>query len=272
MPPTSLITAADAQGGASIGALIREWRTTRRLSQMELALDVGISPRHLSFVETGRSRPSAELLMALADQMEVPMRTRNLWLLASGYAPRYAESPLDSQRMHSVRAALQRLLDAHHPYPGVVLDRHWNVVLANASAQKLVGLLPDFLKGPTLNTFRASLHPQGWARLTRNFDEWGPYLLQELQRAVARHRDPDIRALAEEVAGYPNVQALKSVRAPAAADALLVPVVLELHGATLSFFSTLTAFGTPRDITLDELCVELFYPSDVATEVLLRAA
>ncbi|MFZ6769904.1 helix-turn-helix domain-containing protein [Undibacterium sp. Di26W] len=268
-------TVSNAHHDGSVGSLIREWRTLRKLSQMDLALDINISPRHLSFVETGRSTPSADLLMQIAAQLDVPLRTRNTWLLAAGYAPRYSEQGLDSARMAQARAAVQRLLDTHDPYPGVALDRHWNVVLHNQAAAALMGLLPASLSAQPMNMFRASLHPQGFAAYTKNFDEWGSYLLQVLQRLMLNARDESIVALLEEINTYPNVQALKqstpgNAMATATEPALLVPCVLDLHGQQLSLFTTLTTFGSPRDITLHELCVELFYPSDPQTEGFLK--
>src|SRR3954471_15048814 len=164
---------------AAVGELIREWRGVRRRSQMDLALDVGVSPRHLSFVETGRSKPSPELVLALAQHLDVPLRERNTLLLAAGFAPRFAETPLDAPTMKRVRGALQRVLDAHDPYPGVVLDRHWNVVAANAAALRLPEGLPPELLGPPMNIFRVSLHPDGLGGRTTNFDEWASYLMGE---------------------------------------------------------------------------------------------
>jgi transcriptional regulator with XRE-family HTH domain len=258
--------------GVSVGTLLRDWRSRRRLSQMELALDVGISPRHLSFVETGRSRPSADLLMTLAARLEVPLRERNRMLLSSGYAPRYSQQPLQARDMQPVRAALQRLLELHQPYPGLVLDRQWNVVLANDAALSLTALLPPALREPSLNIFRASLHPQGLSRLTANFEEWAGYLLHTLQAAVSNSSDAELASLEQEVLSYPNVQALRTKRqAPLPGPALLVPCVLDLPGGRLSMFTTLTTFGTPRDVTLEELCVELFYPADAETLNLMRA-
>lgn len=265
-PPSS------AYAPSGIGGLIKEWRQQRRLSQMDLALDVGISPRHLSFVETGRSRPSAEVLLAIAERLELPLRTRNTWLMAAGYAPRYSEQAWTSSKMAQIHAALNKLLSAHQPYPGVVLDGRWNVVLANAAAQGLVGLLPEFLRQPQVNLFRASLHPQGFAALTQNFPDWGSYLVHELQKLVLQSRDDEMMALAREIAQYPNVAALKPLAAEPAGGvpSLLIPCVLEINGHRFSLFTTLTSFGTPRDITLAELSVELFYPSDPETDVLLH--
>ena len=155
-----------------VGPLVKEWRGRRRRSQLDLALEVGVSARHLSFVETGRSKPSPELVLTLADHLDVPLRERNTLLLAAGYAPRYRETPLHDPSMDQVRASLDRLLAAHDPYPGVVIDAHWDVVVANQAAGLLTALLPPTLAGPPLNVFRACLHPDGLARLTRNLEPW----------------------------------------------------------------------------------------------------
>lgn len=269
--------ASSAHAAGVLGPLLRQWRSQRRRSQLDLALDVGISARHLSFIETGRSRPSAQVLMALAAQLELPLRERNRLLLAAGYAPRYGERDWHSDGMAPVRAALQRLLDAHQPYPGLVLDRQWNVVQANAAAETLAAALPAHLKTPQFNVFRASLHPEGMAAHTLNFDEWGGYLLDALHRAVlSSGGDAALAALESEVLAYPNVAPLRerAEQQPApAAPPLLVPCVLQWPGGgRLSLFTTLTTFGTPRDVTLDELCVELFYPADAQSEALLRGA
>ena len=264
---------ATAHDGA-LGPLLRHWRSQRRRSQLDLALDVGISARHLSFIETGRSRPSAQVLMQLAAQLDLPLRERNRLLLAAGYAPRYAERDFDSDSMAPVRQALQRLLDAHHPYPGIVLDRRWNVVMSNGAAQGLTGLLSPALAVPPLNIFRVSLHPEGMAAHTSNFAEWGSYMLDALHRSVLSSGDEVLRELEREVRGYPNVAALLAQADPAVESqvpALLVPCVLELPVGRLSMFTTLTTFGTARDVTLDELSVEMFYPSDAASEALLRS-
>ncbi|MGE0807489.1 MAG: helix-turn-helix domain-containing protein [Burkholderiaceae bacterium] len=254
-----------------VGALMREWRTRRRRSQMDVALAVGVSPRHLSFVETGRSRPSPATLLAMAEELQVPLRERNRLLLAAGYAPRFQERAIAGPEMSVVLQSLQRLLDAHQPYPGVVLDRHWNVVLGNAATQAMIGLLPPELITPVPNIFRLSLHPQGMASITANFDEWGRYLLRQLRRLAADAPDAQWEALSSEVLAYPNVAALASREVPAEEATLLVPCVMQLPAGRVSMFTTLTTFGTPRDITLEELCVELFYPADEASAALLRA-
>lgn len=273
---TAASTAAAATPMPAVGDILRTWRSRRRRSQMDLALDVGVSTRHLSFIETGRARPSPAMLEALAGALQVPLRERNQLLLAAGYAPRYAARTLDDAGMRQVRSALERLLRAHEPNPGLVVDRQWNVVMVNRTATALAGLLPPALLQPQFNVFRASLHPEGLAALTENFTEWAAYLLQVLRRSILTSGDAGLQQLEQEVLAYPNIAALGP---PPAADAgaepaLLVPCVLRLPpplDGRLSMFTTLTTFGTPRDITLEELSIELFYPADDASEALLRA-
>jgi transcriptional regulator with XRE-family HTH domain len=255
------------------GELLRAWRAKRRLSQLELGLTAGVSARHLSFIETGRAKASAELLVALADVLDMPLRQRNALLLAGGFAPRYPESALDAPALAAMREAVTRVLDAHDPYPGLALDRQWNAVIANAAARRLLALVPEDLLAPPHNVFRLGLHPRGMAALTSNFDDWGRYLLRTLQRLAEESTEPEAAALLDEVRAYPNVQALLARRAPLPrGDELIVPCVLELPGRRLSLFTTLATFGSPRDVTLAELTVELFYPSDAATAAALRAA
>lgn len=251
---------------SQVGPLIREWRHRRRRSQLDVAVDVGVSARHLSFVETGRSRPSPELVLTIADHLDVPLRERNDLLLAAGYAPRYARTPLDDDSMTRVRASLQRMLDAHDPYPGVAIDRCWNVVLANRSALVLTAAVAEHVLTPPLNVFRLCLHPEGLASRTLNFDDWAGYLLGQLRRTLALTGDAELAALEREVTAYPNVAALDGASSAPDEPSLLVPFVVELGGRRLSMFTTLTTFGTPRDVTLDELSVELFFPADDETE------
>lgn len=258
---------------AGAGPLLRAWRSKRRVSQLALSLDAGISARHLSFVENGRSQPSADLLGALAEQLKLPLRERNELFLAAGYAPRFAETPLDAPDMAGIVAALKRLLDAHDPYPGVALDRNWNVVLANRAAGALVALLPPRLTTPALNIFRASLHPEGFAAITENFSEWGRHLLDELTHFAASSLDGSAAALLEEVRAYPNVRALLAEPRASGGESrqLLIPCTLTLPNQRLSMFTTLATFGSARDVTLAELKVELFYPADAASAAALGA-
>jgi transcriptional regulator with XRE-family HTH domain len=178
-------------GGA--GPLLREWRDRRRRSQLDLSLDVGVSTRHLSFVETGRAKPSPELVLAIAEHLDVPLRERNTLLMAAGFAPRFHETPLDAPDMERMTRSLQRMLDAHHPFPGVVLDRQWNVVLTNMAAAVLASGLPQALVGPPLNIFRVSLHPDGLAARTLNFDEWGSYSRATASWPTCWRRSPPTR-------------------------------------------------------------------------------
>ena len=189
-----------------VGELLRDWRTRRRRSQMDLALDVGVSTRHLSFVETGRSRPSAELVLAIAHHLDVPLRERNGLLLAAGYAPRFSQMSLDDPAMDHVRASIQRMLDAHDPYPGAVIDRQWNVAMVNRAGLMLATGLPDHVLGPPLNVYRLCLHPDGLARRTTNFTDWATYLLGQLRRSIMLTGDPDARwRCSTKCLTYPNV-------------------------------------------------------------------
>ncbi len=259
-------------GHAALGALLREWRERRRVSQLDLSLTVGVSARHLSFIETGRSRPSPEMVLALAEGLDVPLRERNTLLLAAGFAPRYQSRPLEDAALTPARDAVQRLLDAHDPYPGIVIDRCWNIVGANAAASALTAGLPAELLGPPANVYRLCLHPDGLAGRTLNFPEWAGYLLHQLRRTIALTGDPGLQALDDEVRGYPGVGSAAQARStPDNAGALLIPFVLDVGGGQpLSMFTTLTTFGTPLDVTLAELAVELFYPADAASAGLLH--
>jgi hypothetical protein len=191
--------------------------------------------------------------------------------MAAGYAPRYSQASLDDGALHRVRTVVQQMLDHHDPYPSVAVDRYWNVVLANRAAGMITAGLPPELAGPTVNVFRACLHPDGLAPVTVNFADWAGYLLGELRRMAAHTADPQAISLLEEVSAYPTVAALGDWRRrpPPDEPALLVPWNLAVGGQELSLFTTITSFGTPSDITLAELAVELFYPADEVTEAFL---
>ncbi|HEX2783612.1 MAG TPA: helix-turn-helix domain-containing protein [Ilumatobacteraceae bacterium] len=255
-----------------VGDLLRDWRTRRRRSQMDLALDAGVSTRHLSFVETGRSRPSPELVLALAHHLEVPLRERNDLLLAAGYAPRFSQMTIDDPAMDQVRASIQRMLDAHDPYPGVAVDRQWNVTIANRAALQLTDGLPGTILGPPLNVYRLCLHPDGLARRTTNFTDWASYLLRQLRRSIALTGDPVLQSLLEEVTSYPNVAQIAPLTGASRADdpQLLIPFRLATPLGELSLFTTLTTFGTPLDVTVDELAIELFFPANDHSDQILR--
>jgi transcriptional regulator with XRE-family HTH domain len=258
------------QHAANAGRLLREWRTRRNLSQLELAAGSAVSSRHLSFIETGRARPSREMVLHLADRLEVPLRERNVLLLAAGYAPVFAERPLEDAEMAPVREALERFLAAHEPYPAVVLDRHWNLVLANGALAILVdGVAPELLEPPA-NALRATLHPQGMAPRIVNFDEWSAHLVDRLRREIALTGDPELETLLAEVLTYPGVRDDPPTPDVAAAGRIALPLELRHGDRRLSFLSTLTTFGTAADVTLAELSLEAFYPADPESAAALR--
>ena len=249
--------------------MLREWREDRRRSQMDLAIDVGVSTRHLSFVETGKSKPSPELVLALAEHLDVPLRERNAMLLAAGYAPRYPQTPLDADAMASVRAALAGLIRAHDPYPAVVVDRRWNVVMANNGAQGFLDGVAAHLLGPPLNSYRVTLHPEGMAPRIENFDEWAHDLLATLDRQVAATRDHACATCSTRSALPERRRTRRVVAHPQRTPTVVVPLKLRVGDLTQSWFSTNTSIGTPVDITLDELHVELFHPADEATAAMV---
>src|SRR4051794_24653056 len=260
------MTAISTSGG--VGSLLRDWRARRRLSQMELALDADVSARHLSFVETGRSKPSRDLVLQLADHLEVPLRERNALLLAAGYAPAYAERPLGDEAMAPVRDALERLLKGHEPFPAVAVDRQWELVAANGPALALLtdGVAPELLEPPA-NTLRVSLHPDGLAPRIANLAEYSSHLLHLVAREAAATGDPALLALHEELRAYPGVVD-ETPHDPT--GALFLPLRLRAGDAELSFFSTLATFGTALDVTVAELRIESFYPANEATAAALR--
>jgi transcriptional regulator with XRE-family HTH domain len=247
-----------------VGTLLRDWRRRRRLSQLDLALEAGVSARHLSFVETGRSRPSPDMVLHLADQLEVPLRERNHLLLAAGYAPVYAERPLEDPEMEPVRRALDFLLAAHDPYPALVIDRRWNLVAANQSLGLLTALVAPALLEPPANVLRASLHPDGLAPHIANLGEWRAHLLERLDRQVALSGDGELAALRAELAGYPGPAETHHI-----GDEVLVPLRLRAGESELAFFSTVATFGTAVEITAAELSIESFFPADAATAAFL---
>jgi transcriptional regulator with XRE-family HTH domain len=254
-----------------VGELLRQWREHRRLSQLDLALQAEISTRHLSFVETGRSRPSRDMLLRLAEQLEVPLRERNHLLVAGGYAPVYGQTALDSPQMAGVRAALRQVLAGHEPYPAVVVDRGWNLVDANASVGLLIGQVDPALLVPPVNVLRVSLHPDGMAPQIVNLSEWRAHLLDRLRRQIALTADPELVELHRELRDYPCDQPEPEIEVPGPGD-VVVPLRLRHGGRELSFLSIMATFGTPLDVTVAELAIESFFPADADTGRLLRDA
>jgi transcriptional regulator with XRE-family HTH domain len=253
-----------------VGALLRRWRDQRRLSQMELALEAEVSTRHLSFVETGRAKPSREMVVRLAEHLDVPLRERNALLLAAGYAPAYPESSLEDAELGQVREAVRRLLVAHEPFPAVAVDRRWELVDGNAGVPLITAGAAAHLLEPPVNALRLALHPEGMAPRIANLAEWRSHLLGRLRREVTATQDPQLKALLAELSEYPGGEEPEG-QVPRAGE-IVVPLRIGTDEAgELAFMSTVTTFGTPLDITVSELSIEAFFPADDHTANVLRA-
>lgn len=263
------MTATTAEAAHSVGGLLREWRRRRRLSQLDLACEAEISTRHLSFLETGRSLPSRDMVLHLAERLDVPLRERNMLLVAAGYAPVFPERPLDDPALSAARRAVDAVLAGHEPHPAVALDRHWTLVAANrAVAPLLDGAAPELLR-PPVNVLRLSLHPEGLAPRIANLPEWRAHLLARLRRQIELTADPALAALLEELRAYPGrAEATPAPRGDPSGVA--VPLRLRTREGDLSFLSTTMVFGTPVDVTLSELAIEAFFPADAETPGTLR--
>jgi transcriptional regulator with XRE-family HTH domain len=248
-----------------VGQLLREWRTRRRLSQLAFAVEADISARHLSFLETGRARPSREMLLHLAEHLAVPLRERNLMLVAAGYAPAFPERPLDDPALRAARKAIDQVLAGHEPFPALAIDRHWSLVAHNAAVLPLMAGLSEELRQPPINVLRASLHPDGLAPRIANLAEWRAHLLARLRRQIDLTADPILVSLMAELQQYPGGEARPNTAAGQAYGEVAVPFELVAPDGTLVFLSTTMVFGTPIDITLSELALEFFFPADAAT-------
>ncbi|MEU8650657.1 helix-turn-helix transcriptional regulator [Streptomyces sp. NPDC048737] len=262
-------TGPAASADRGVGPLLRAWRERRKVSQLELALRADSSARHISFVETGRSRPSEEMVLRLAEHLDVPVRERNALLVSAGYAPRYRETPLDDPALDALRAGVERLIQGYEPYPALVVDATYNVLAANRGITMLLADLPESLLAPPLNAMRLTLHPEGLAPRIRNLPQWRGHLLAQMERQIALHRSTPLRTLYEEVAAYP-VPEPSSETSPEAepVDAVpyfALPMLIEHEGRTLSFISSISTFNTPMDVTVAELAIETLLPADPAT-------
>lgn len=254
---------------SAFGPALRDWRNRRRLSQLDLAIEAEISTRHLSFLETGRARPSRDMVLRLAERLSVPMRERNALLSLAGFAAVHGERTLDAPDMAAARNAIERLLKAHEPYPALAVDRGWNLVMANAAvAPLLAGAAAHLLEGP-INVLRLSLHPEGLAPRIRNLPEWRAHVLDRLRAQFAASADPAILALLDELWAYPAAPGPRAQLS--AGHAIVTPLVLEGPNGPLSFISTTTVFGTPLDVTLSEIAIEAFFPADEETARRLSA-
>ncbi|MEU3840449.1 helix-turn-helix transcriptional regulator [Streptomyces sp. NPDC028635] len=261
-----------APAGQGVGPLLRAWRVRRRISQLELALRADSSARHISFIETGRSRPSEEMVLRLAEHLEVPVREVNALLLAAGHAPRYRQTPLDDPALGALRDGMERLIQGYEPYPALVVDGLYTVQAANRGIMMLLDGVDEGLLQPPLNAMRLTLHPRGMAPRIRNLREWRGHLLAQMERQIALQRSEELRELYEEVAAYPVPEA-------SAADAepeepypyFALPLRIEHEGRVLSFISSISTFNTPMDVTVAELAIETFLPADPATVKYLHA-
>ena len=259
---------------SSLGPLLRQWRERRRMSQLALALEAEISSRHLSFVETGRSRPSREMVLLLAEVLDVPPRARNDLLAAAGYAPIFRESALDAPEMAQFRRALDFLLRQQEPYPAIVLDRYWNVLLANPGTERFLSLFLDpevaVALGPP-NAMRLICHPQALRPSIVNWEATAAALIQWLHRDLLRSADAGLQLLRDELLAYPDVPRNWRTLDLDAPTAPFLTIEMQRGETRLKFFTTLTTLGTPYDITLHELRIESFFPADDATDTALRS-
>ena len=250
-----------------VGQLLREWRERRRLSQLELSIQADVSTRHLSFVETGRSKPTPEMIVRLTEQLDVPLRERNQLLLAGGYAPAYPQYGMDAPELESVRVALSQVLRGHEPYPAVVINRWWDLVEGNDAINLLVEGCAAHLLQPPVNVLRLSLHPDGMAPRIVNLGQWRAHLLEQVRRRAVQTGDARLLELERELRGYPG----DDDSTPAPHDVVL-PLLLRVDDRELSLFSIEARVGTATDVTVDELSIETFYPADPTTADYLRAA
>src|SRR6201997_1413632 len=244
-----------------VGEHLREWRQRRHLSQLDLAVDAEVSARHLSVVETGRSAPSREMVLKLAERLDVPLRERNVLLVAAGFAPAFPQRSLDDPALKSAREAINLVLKAHEPNPALAYDRHWNLVSANRMVAPLLEGVPERLLGQPFNVLRLAFHPEGLAPRTVNLAEWCAHLLERLHRQCEATADPELLKLYQDLKSYP----IPARAGPLPTDSVAIPFKMRYEGEVLSFISTTMVFGTPVDITLSELALETFFPADDLT-------
>ncbi|MBB6577598.1 transcriptional regulator with XRE-family HTH domain [Comamonas odontotermitis] len=261
--------AAPPGARAPFGEHLRHWRQHRRLSQQGLALEADISTRHLSYVETGRAQPSREMVLRLAERLSVPLRERNALLVAAGFAPMYQARPLNHPDLAAARQAVELVLQGHEPNPALAVDRHWNLVAANAIVPLLLEGVAPHLLAPPVNVLRLSLHPEGLGPRLANAAQWRAHLLHRLQQQIAATADHQLQALHDEIATYPCQGDEDASHGTAPGSHIAVPFELHTSLGKLSFISTITIFGTPVDVTLQELAVESFFPADAATKTAL---
>ena len=257
---------AERSGPLHVGDHLREWRQRRHLSQLDLAGDAEISARHLSFVETGRAAPSRDMVLKLAERLEVPLRERNVLLVSAGFAPAFPQRSLDDPALKSARQAIDLVLKAHEPNPALAYDRHWNLVTANRMVAPLLEGIPERLLGQPFNILRLAFHPKALAARTVNLAEWCGHLLERLHRQCEATADPELIKLYQDLKAYP----IPARSGPLPPDSVAIPFKMRRNGEVLSFFSTTMVFGTPVDVTLSELALETFFPADDLTAQRMR--
>jgi transcriptional regulator with XRE-family HTH domain len=255
-----------------VGDYLREWRQRRRMSQLDLALEAEISTRHLSFMETGRASPSRDMVLHLAERLEIPLRERNALLVAAGFAPVFSERSLDDPALQPARKAMELVLAGHEPYPALAIDRHWNLIASNKAVPPLLAGIDAALLQAPVNVLRLSLHPLGLAPRIANYAQWRAHLFERLRRQIDVSADPVLVALLNELAGYPPPASAQHMPQPSSHEyaGVVVPFQLATESGVLSFISTTTVFGTPVDVTLAELALESFFPANAATTEALR--
>lgn len=255
------------------GEMLRQWRQRRRFSQLDLALDTEMSQRHLSFIESGRSRPSREMVIRLAEQLELPPRERNIMLLAAGFAPVYPERRFDAPDFATARETIGLILDRHMPHPALAIDRHWTLLMANRAASALMTGCAEHLVTPPVNVLRLSLSLDGLASRILNFPEWRAHILARLSREVELSGDAITAALLAELEAMPQPPRIGVKRLPQIEETgLVVPLQLESPAGPLSFISMTSVFGTAVDVTLSEVTIETFLPADAHTAQVMAAA
>jgi transcriptional regulator with XRE-family HTH domain len=266
------MTTIAAPSTPSFGDLLREWRQRRRLSQLDLSTEASISTRHLSFVETGRSSPSREMVLHLAERLEVPLRERNQLLVAAGFAPVFPEKPLSDPALSPARKAVETVLKGHEPYPALAIDRYWNLVAANAAISPLLAGVDANLLVPPVNVLRLSLHPGGLASRIVNLGQWRAHLFARLRRQSELTADPFFATLLAELSAYPASNSFTSRQTTASDEfaGVAVPLRLATEQGILSLLSTTMVFGTAVDVTVSELAIESFFPTDTETVTLLQ--
>jgi len=255
-----------------VGDFLREWRQRRRMSQLDLALDAEISTRHLSFMETGRASPSREMVLRLAERLDIPLRDRNALLVAAGFAPLFPERSLDDPQLAPARKAMELVLAGHEPYPALAIDRHWNMIAHNKTVPLLLAGVDPALLAPPVNVLRLSLHLQGLAPRIVNYWEWRNHLFDRLRHQIGISADPVLVDLMHELSAYapPHDAAPHAQSGSHAYAGVVIPLQFATAAGVLSFIGTTTVFGTPVDVTLSELALETFFPADAATGEILR--